>query len=856
MADQTAKRDQPIKLPPPQSGLGGSPTPRSTPFPIVGIGASAGGLEAFQELIREIPERSGLAYVLIQHLDPEHTSLLTEILQRISAIPVLEIQNQMEVIVDHIYVIPPNRDMTIQNGILQLSPPEQPRGQRMPIDDFFISLANDQKNHAVGIVLSGTGTDGTLGLQAIHDVAGLSIVQDPTSAKYDGMPNSVITSGISAQVMLAKEMVPTLMSQKLNENVPTAIIPLVNKNAAAGILHILLLLRNATGHDFSQYKKSTIRRRVERCMAMHSMQDTDAYADYLKEHPAEMQTLLNELLINVTSFFRDPEAFEIIALEILPLIFKYKNEGDFFRVWIAGCASGEEAYSIAILLREYMDRIKQEFKILIYATDLDEDSIAEARAGVYPSSIKEYVSQERLTRYFSEDAGSFRIKRSIRDMVVFAVQNVIKDPPLIKLDLLCCRNLMIYLEPELQNRLIPIFHYALKPGGILFLSPAESIGNHTERFNVLNRKFKIYQALATNPSIRNVMTTDSAWTTTKGVKVTTEKPKTNGESANRVQSHELNPSHTQENLRATLSEHQASNEELKSTNEELQSTNEELQSTNEELETSKEELQSVNEELITVNTELQKKIEQLAGMKNDMKNLLDNMNIGTIFLDKDMVIRRFTREATRAYRLIPSDVGRSLEDIRCEFGGKTDLVEHAKDVLNNLNPFEVELSVSNGNWYLAHIQPYRTLDNVIAGVVMTFTDITARVNAEEAVNKARTLAEGIVDTVLEPLVVLDASLKVVSASRSFYDYFKEKPENTIGRLIYDIGNQQWNIAALRELLETILPQQQSFEGYVMTHTFPVIGFQKMMLNARRIVDSGGNTQLILFSMRPLNASHS
>jgi two-component system CheB/CheR fusion protein len=243
-------------------------------------------------------------------------------------------------------------------------------------------------------------------------------------------------------------------------------------------------------------------------------------------------------------------------------------------------------------------------------------------------------------------------------------------------------------------------------------------------------------------------------------------------------------------------------------------------------------------------------------MQNDMKNLLDNMNIGTIFLDKDMVIRRFTREATRAYRLIPSDVGRSLEDIRCEFGGKTDLIENAKEVLNNLNPFEVELSVSNGNWYLAHIQPYRTLDNVIAGVVMTFTDITARVNAEEAVKKARTLAEGIVDTVLEPLVVLDASLKVVSASRSFYDYFKEEPENTIGRLIYDIGNQQWNIAALRELLETILPQQQSFEGYVMTHTFPVIGFQKMMLNARRIVDSGGNTQLILFSMRPLNTPHS
>jgi two-component system CheB/CheR fusion protein len=322
-------------------------------------------------------------------------------------------------------------------------------------------------------------------------------------------------------------------------------------------------------------------------------------------------------------------------------------------------------------------------------------------------------------------------------------------------------------------------------------------------------------------------------------------------SSARLQSLEFDLSYTRDNLRATIDEHQASNEELKSTNEELQSTNEELQSTNEELETSKEELQSVNEELVTVNTELQKKIEQLASMQNDMKNLLDNMNIGTIFLNKDMVIRRFTREATRAYRLIPSDVGRALEDIKCELNGKVDLIAQAQKVLKTLNPFEVELFAQNGNWYLAHIQPYRTLDNIIAGVVLTFTDITARVSAEAAVQTARTLAEGIVDTVLEPLVVLDATLKVVSASRSFYGYFHEEPQSTIGRLIYDLGNQQWNISALRELLETILPQQQSFEGYEMEHSFPNIGLQKMVLNARRIVDSGGNTQLILFAMRPL-----
>ena len=822
----------------------------------MGIGASAGGLEAFQELIREVPGRCGLAFVLIQHLDPEHPSLLTEILQRVSALPVIEVQDQMPVLADHVYVIPPNRDMTIQNGVLQLSPPEQPRGQRMPIDDFFISLANDQQNRAIGIILSGTGTDGTQGLHAIQDAGGVSIVQEPSSAKYDGMPSSAITAGFASQVMVPQEIIHALMRQTTTEHSSSIETPVSKRNSIAGILHILLLLRNATGHDFSQYKKSTIRRRLERCMAIHGIIDTDTYADYLKEHPAEMQILLNELLINVTSFFRDPEAFNLIASEIFPLLFKNKTEGDLFRVWVAGCASGEEAYSIAILLREYMDLTHKEFKVLIYATDLDEDSIAEARAGTYALTITEHVSTERLTRYFTNEGGSYRVKRGIRDMVVFAVQNVIKDPPLIRLDLLCCRNLMIYLEPELQNRLIPIFHYALKPGGVLFLSPAESIGNHTERFNVLNRKYKLYQALATTPTIRNVMTTEAAWTATKGVKVTTEVPQKNIESANQFQPLELDPNQAHENLRATINEHQASNEELKSTNEELQSTNEELQSTNEELETSKEELQSVNEELITVNTELQKKIEQLAGMQNDMKNLLDNMNIGTIFLDKDMVIRRFTREATRAYRLIPSDVGRALEDIRCEFKESIDLVVQAQEVLKTLNPFEIELSAQNGNWYLAHIQPYRTLDNVIAGVVMTFTDITARVTSEAAVQTARRLSEGIVDTVLEPLVVLDASLTVVSASRSFYQFFKEKPENTIGRLIYDLGNQQWNILALRELLETILPHQQSFEGYVVEHEFPVIGRQKMVLNARRIVDSGGNTQLILFAMRPLHATQS
>jgi len=584
-------------------------------------------------------------------------------------------------------------------------------------------------------------------------------------------------------------------------------------------------------------------------MAIHSIYDTEEYAIYLKNNPLEIQTLLNELLINVTSFFRDPEAFSIISKEVLPLLFEDKNEGDYFRVWIAGCASGEEAYSIAILLREYMDRVHKEFKIQIYATDLDDESIAEARAGVYQMSIAEVVSKERLKRFFIEEDFHYRVKKEIRDMVVFAVQNVIKDPPLIKLDLLCCRNLMIYLEPELQNKLIPIFHYALRPKGVLFLSPAESVGNHTERFHVLNRKYKLYQAIPLAPLLKNNLKIEKKWVATSNTATIDSIQKTN---VVRAIHPEKSPHLLSQNndFHESKDDEQASHEDLKSTNEELQSTNEELQSTNEELETSKEELQSVNEELVTVNNELQKKIEQLAGIQNDMKNLLDNMNIGTIFLDKELIIRRFTREATKAYRLIATDVGRSIEDIKCTLKGPIDLLLKAKDVLKSQQAFEAELSTQDGNWYLAHIQLYKTLDNIVAGVVLTFTDITARVVAENAVKTAKKLAEGIVDTVLEPLVVLDATLKVVSASRSFYQYFQVEPEQTVGRLIYDLGNQQWNIPALRSLLETILPHKKSFEGYVVEHHFQNIGLQKMILNGRRIIDSDGNTQLILFAMQP------
>ena len=969
-------------LPSPRTGLSpvaSAATISGAGFAIVGLGASAGGLEAFEQFFSQMPPKSGLAFVLVSHLDPGHVSILTEILQRSTAMPVLEAEDQMLVVPDTVYVIPPNRDMAIFRGALQLSVPEEPRGQRMPIDAFLRSLAEDQGERAVGIVLSGTGTDGSLGLRAVLGAGGVTLVQEPGTAKYDGMPSSAIKAGYATHVLPVEKMPAALVAGVRKHVVhPDAHLP-STQVPPGGMNRLLSLLRTATGHDFSLYKKSTIGRRIERRMAQHELTDVEVYSRYLKEHPAEAQALVKELLINVTSFFRDPEAFVVLKQEILPQLFADKPVDYVFRVWVAGCASGEEAYSIAMLLREFMDETEREFKVQIYATDLDDDAIAVARAGLYPPNVAADLSPERLRRFFVKEDAGYRIKKAVREMVVFAIQNVIKDPPFTKLDLASCRNLMIYLEPELQDRLIPAFHYALKPGGVLFLSPSESIGRHPELFSPLSRKWKIYRAVHSATAARALMAGDFSWATTAGARGTKEatarvkesnlaeltrrmllqtyapasvvvdakgnilyvhgetgkylrpapgqaslnvvdmareglqqelRPalsaaashgaptlgrrasvKTNGElqtvsfSVRPLPDAETNPgllllsfqdlpqeaassrrgrragsaeveriaelerdlAATRENLQANIEEHQASSEELKSTNEELQSTNEELQSTNEEMETSKEELQSVNEELITVNSELQAKIEQLAGMQNDMKNLLDSINIGTVFLDRQLIIRRFTREAAKLYRLVATDVGRPLADIKSNLDGDA-LIGEAQTVLDSLLPCEREVTAPDGACYLLRIQPYRTLDNIIDGVVLTFTDISQRVVAETAAQKARHLAESIVATVREPLVVLDGDMKVVSASRSFYRYFRTAPEQTVGRSIYDLGDGQWNIPALRELLETILPRDQSFDGFVIERDFPLIGHSKMLLNARRLVGDDGEKPLLLLAM--------
>ena len=952
----------------------GATHPAFSAFPVVAIGASAGGLEAFEQFFRAMPPDSGMGFVLVQHLDPTHTSILSEILQRSTSMPVVEASHQLPIERNHVYVIPPNRDMVVERGALSLSVSSRQRGGQMPIDRFFRSLAEDQGESAVGIVLSGTGTDGTLGMRAIHGAGGLCLVQDPASAKYDGMPASAIQAGFATQVLAVQDM-----PKALDADARLRRLILQNQSAAAAdkrLTRVLMRLRTATGHDFSQYKKSTLGRRIARRMAQHGLVDIPAYERYLAEHPDEVQALFHEMLINVTSFFRDPEIFGYLKANVLPGLLADRAMGDPLRIWVAGCATGEEAYSLAILLRELADEQHLDLPVQIYSTDIDAEAIAIGRAGLYPPNIAEDVSPERLRRFFLKEDKGYRVRKEIREMVIFALQSVIKDPPFTRLDVLSCRNLLIYLEPELQDRLMPIFHYALKPGGVLCLSPSESIGSHQDLFETVERKFNIYRAKSTLASRRALLNSRIAWTpegtpsesgaarprllretsvtelarrallqafapasvltelngdilyvhgeTGKYLRLAPGQPSNNildmareglalelREAMHQAQSdgrptldreiavhspdetqpvglsvrvlHGPGPGHklllvsfrdierpvARRGLRKRTSSQSAEAlrieelerelvlskqsmgamvEEQQASNEELQSTNEELQSTNEELETSKEELQSVNEELVTVNSELQSKVEQLTSMQDDMKNLLDNISVGAIFLDRELLIRRFTHDATSVYRLVATDLGRPLADIRSELKD-VDLLADARTVLDTLTPIEREVQAGRV-WYLARIQPYRTMDNVIDGVVITFNDVTERVQAIAA-RRARDLAEAIVDTVREPLVVLDQQLHVVAVNRAYVSCFGGPASGLLGLSFYAVGGRLWDVAPMHDLLDTVPPAERTFEARELTHVIPGMGPQNLRLSARRVTEKGGSTELLLLSIEVL-----
>ena len=826
---------------------------------IIALGASSGGLQAFEEFFTHVPINCGAAFVVIQHIDPSQPNMLVEILQRKTAMKVVEASNT-KIYADCVYVIPPNKDLSILNGHLYILETLPERGFHFPIDNFFNALAKDQAHLAIGIVLSGMGSDGSLGLAAIKEHGGLAVAQLPTSARFDSMPHSAIETGLVDIVAAPQAMWEKIINhikQRLASG-SSMMTPELTLKSQTALDQIVILLRERTGNNFSLYKKNTIYRRIERRMGLHQIQSIEVYVHYLRENPQELDLLFKELLIGVTQFFRDPTVWDILKLNVLTPLLANHTEQSPIRAWVSACSTGEEAYTLAIVFKEALanNTLNQSIKLQIFATDLDQDAIEIARRGFYPDNIKNDVSPERLAKFFTADGNGYRINKDIREMVIFAPQNITMDPPFTKLDILCCRNLLIYLNPELQNKLIPLFYYTLNNNGILLLGNAETINGFNHLFTVIDNKYRLYrqipqpmpigvdfptkysQLVPLNQtgdfklsSIGNFQTlaeqlllqryTPAAvivnssgdilfisgrtgkylepaagkanWNihamareglrfeltaALKKAQHQTEAVQINGikiESHNDSQMANISveliskpeplngmliviftdaprPIHkktlgpidrheyenlqnelqrTREELQSTYEEMQSSQEELRSTNEELQSTNEELQSSNEELVTSKEEMQSLNEELQTVNEQLQTKLDDLSRASNDLNNLLNSMEIATVFLDNALNIRRFTSNCTTLFKLINSDLGRPLSDISNDLE-YPELQQDVEDVLRTLIFKEKEVQANNQRWFKVRIMPYRTHDNIIDGVVITFIDIseTKRLEAQ------------------------------------------------------------------------------------------------------------------------------
>lgn len=863
---------------------------------IVGLGASAGGIKALQAFFDTVPADIGVVFVVIMHISPDFESNLAQVLQLHTAMPVTVVNEPLHVEANRVYVIPPGKHLSLQDGVLNPVEPQQPAGRRLAIDLFFRTLSVACGPRAVAVVLSGADSDGAIGIKHIKEQGGLTIAQDPNEAEFDSMPRAVINTGMVDWVLPISRMAPQLLAFVRNEQRmhvppedppktedpvsddnsggPLAIQQIPSSTDETALLEVLRVLRGQTGHDFIHYKRATILRRVARRLQVNLLEDIASYLDFIRTHPAEVTALLHDLLISVTNFFRDHDAF--VALEShIPQLFAGKQSNDQVRIWVAGCATGEEAYSVAMLLQEHAGRLDNPPSIQVFATDLDDDVIQIARSGVYPSTIEADVSAERLRQFFYKEQGRYRIKKELRELVFFSVHDLLKDSPFSRLDMITCRNLLIYLKREAQEGIFDIFHFALRPGALLFLGGSEGLNDNHTLFAPLDKRYRIYVRrttpraiwqipalpisqrlvpavpsrplkLSSSPSVsteappplvvppvperRNLLFGDLHLTmlerfappsviindnydivhlsehagqflqfpggevssnllrvvhpalrielrtalfragkgeadvqvnrlsvpvngisrlinlhvrsvrkpeTLEGfllvvfepVLESKESPHDTPNDAQIVESHlEAENQHLKEQLRATVEQYETSLEELKASNEELHAINEELRSTAEELETSKEELQSINEELTTVNHELKINVEELSRVNSDLQNLMASTEIGTIFLDRQLCIKRFTPRVQELFNLIPTDIGRPLSDITHKLNYIL-LSEDADRVLRDLRVSEREVR-SDERWFLARALPYRTLDDHIDGVVLTFVDITERKKTE------------------------------------------------------------------------------------------------------------------------------
>lgn len=854
----------------PESILPPAESDPSTPIYYVGVGASAGGLEALETFFSPMAPDSGLAFIVIQHLSPDYKSMMVELLSKRTAMPVRRAEEGMRVEANSVYLIPPKKNLSIFHGKLLLSESDHSRGLNLPIDVFLRSLADDQAEKAIGVILSGTGSDGVRGIRAIKEAGGMVMVQSEESAKFDGMPRAAIATGLADFILPPDEMPAKLLSFARHPYAAKVDRPQTLLSDEDRLTRIFALLRERTRVDFTFYKPSTVIRRIERRMTVNQIHELRDYVKFMESYSGEVMTLYRDLLIGVTSFFRDREVFDELETRYLPALFE-RVESREIRFWVAGCSTGEEAYSLAMLSREVIERLGKRLNVKIFATDLDRDAILRASNGLYPESIAADLSPKLLTKYFHRREEHYQIDRSIREMVVFAQHNLIKDPPFTNIELVSCRNLLIYLQPVLQRKAMELMNFSLNPQGILLLGSSETTGESADLYETLHQKFKIYtskgkrrptrgaefsavpevrpwqhraraasggwprnqdeermldrflQSLAGDyvplavvvnealevlhilgepdgyfrlPSgklmndITKIAVKDLAIPLATGLqkvfksgeelKYTSIRLKWRDETRNiqvrirplpgkkgqevlaavfieetapplkepaagsntqvydvaqeveqRIHDLEQELQFSRENLQATIEELETSNEELQATNEELLASNEELQSTNEEL-------QSVNEELHTVNAEYQSKIIELTELNNDLDNLMASTRIGTLFLDENLTIRRFTPEIRRIFKILDSDIGRPANHLMHNLT-KIDLFERIQAVAEQAVDQELEVCTQSGEWWLMRILPYHVGIGTVSGVVLNFIDISLFKNTQQALFERESL---------------------------------------------------------------------------------------------------------------------
>lgn len=936
---------------------------------VVGIGASAGGLEALETFFRNMPAVSGLAFVVVQHLSPDYKSLMLELLSKHTKMKIFRAEDGMKVEANCVYLIPPKKNLTIFHGKLYLNEQSYQHGLNLPIDIFFRSLAEDMAERSIGIVLSGTGSDGTLGIRAIKGAGGMVMVQDDQSAKFDGMPKSAISTGL-VDYILSPDNMPEQLLRYTNH--PYIAKPERKEREATiededTLSKILALIRTKTGTDFTYYKPNTIVRRIERRISINQMDSIDSYYEFMQKNLTEATTLYKELLIGVTKFFRDTEAFDILVEKVLPKVFQNKSGTEPIRIWDVGCSTGEEAYSLAILLREYMDTVGKHYDVKIFATDIDRDSIEYASAGIYPESIAADITEDRLKRFFRKVDDKFKINESIRQMVIFATHSIIKDPPFSKIDMVACRNLLIYLQPIMQKKVMSAFSFSLTPNGFLFLGSSESVGELSNFFSSFSNKWKIYQskdgskppivsdyyipvhnrrginlqrrdALITkdhnaemlydkiqanlfkdyvppaiivdenyellhvyndvnkflkvpvgkvnlnvmnmiNPGLSIALGTaihkalkdrkeivykeltfsidEKPYSITMSVKPFQEERtqknfilivfeehsfvERTGENVEefvidskinqRIEDLGLELKYTKESLQATIEELETSNEELQATNQELIAANEELQSTNEEL-------QSVNEELYTVNSEYQNKIEELTELNNDINNWFSITNIGAIFLDLNLRIRKFTPGVIRFVNLIDNDLGRPITHISYNFYYPNFFTD-IEEVMKTLQPKETEVQTPEGSWLLMKLLPYRTIENAVKGIVITFINITEIKSAEKRLAMETDLLMRVLDHNPIGEVMLDKFGKITFINKKAESLLNVKKSNALNN---DFYHSDWKVL--------------DFQGNEISEEKRIVSLilkiKKSVYDAKeRILKQNGDEMALLISGSPI-----